>query len=187
MEQRSRIKPQLIQAWYESIEVDYYNQRINSERSLQASFWSHLNHLLGRNRCLFIEPTLAIHTKRGKKTIIPDIVVCNKREVISVIELKYLPRAKPRYKKDIESLALIAENTQQIAIANQRVRGKEKDSKQYSLSKQILFVWAGVHAKKKSKSKKSYAAGYDSLDGCYLEFHALTQKKMKPQVSIRDG
>lgn len=119
MKQRNLIKSQIVQAWNLSINEDYCNQRINSERSLQASFWSHLNRLLSENRRLFIEPTMSINTKRGIKRIIPDIVVCDTKKVISVIELKYLPRGQPKYKKDIENLALIAKNRNQIAIAVQ--------------------------------------------------------------------
>ncbi|MBN4078549.1 hypothetical protein JYT96_00920 [Gammaproteobacteria bacterium AH-315-C21] len=144
MKKRSLIKLQIIQAWTDCINIDYCSQRVNSERSLQASFWSHLNQAISKNRRLFIEPGISIKTNEGHKKIIPDIVVCNTKEVISVIELKYLPRAQPKYKKDVESLSLIAENRCQLEIANNRFRGVEKDAIKYSLSKNILFVWAGV-------------------------------------------
>jgi len=98
MKQRSLIKSQIIRAWTESIEDDYCSQRINSERSLQASFWAHLNNMLPKNRRLFIEPVGASLIK-----LIPDIVVCNTRAVISVIELKYLPRAQPKHSQDIKT------------------------------------------------------------------------------------
>ena len=88
MKQRSLIKSQIIQAWNECINEDYYNQRINTERSLQAAFTSHLNQLLSRNRRLFIEPGIVIDTKKdGLVKLVPDVVVCNTKEVISVIEL----------------------------------------------------------------------------------------------------
>ncbi len=128
---------------------------------------------------------MSIKTKRGIKKIIPDIVVCNSKEVISVIELKYSPRAQPKYKKDIESLALIAENRNQISIANERFRGTEKDGAQYALSKNILFVWAGVHAREKSEINKLYSAGHESLNGCYLQLHAETKTNSKPTVFKR--
>jgi hypothetical protein len=150
---------------------------------LQASFWSHLNHLLSKNRRLFIEPTLSINIDEGgRKIILPDIVVCNSKEVISVIELKYLPRGHPKYKKDINNLALIADNRDQILIANERFRGSEKDSTQYSLSKHILFVWAGVHTKEKSEPCILYSSAHKSLDGCYLQLHAVTGVNSTPDV-----
>jgi hypothetical protein len=185
MKQRSLIKSQIIQAWSECIEEDYCNQRINSERSLQASFWAHLNKLLSKNRRLFIEPSVSIKTQNGIKKLMPDIVVCNTKEVISVIELKYLPRALPKYKKDIESLSLIAQNRQQIAIANDRFRGTEKDSNKYALSKNILFVWAGVHAKEKSEIKIIFSTGYKALQKCYLQLHAETAHGQMPIIYQR--
>lgn len=184
MKHRSLIKSQIIQAWNECIEEDYCNQRINSERSLQASFWSHLNKQLSKNRRLFIEPGMSLRTKQGLKRLVPDIVVCNSKEVISVIELKYLPRTQPKYKKDIESLALIAQNRQQIAIANGRFRGAEKDANKYALSKNILFVWAGVHAKEKTDGEL-YSVDYKQLDGCYLQLHAITESNSRPRILQR--
>jgi hypothetical protein len=185
MKQRALLKSQIIKAWNKSMKRDYFNQRINSERSLQASFWSHLNQLLKGNRRLFIEPTMSIKIKNNKKRIIPDIVVCSAKQVISVIELKYMPRAQPKYQKDIKSLVLIAKNRNKISIANERFRGTEKDGTRYSLSKNILFVWAGVHAKEKLEINQSYSAGHESLDGCYLELHAETKTNSKPKVFQR--
>ena len=150
MKQRKFIKSLITHAWEKSIEEDYCNQRINSERSLQASFWAHLNQMLPKTRRLFIEPSMRINANGEMKKLIPDIVVCNTKEVISVIELKYLPRVQPKYEKDLQSLALIAKNKSKTSIANERFRGPEKDSTRYWLSKNILFVWAGVHAKELS-------------------------------------
>lgn len=182
MKQRSLIKSQIIQAWNECINEDYCNQRINSERSLQASLWSHLSKLLSRNRRLFIEPGITIKTKDELKKLVPDIVVCNTKEVIAVIELKYLPRVQPRYKKDINSLSLIAKNRRKISIANDRFKGAEKDANKYALSKSVLFVWAGVHAKEKVEMNALFSAGHKALDGCYLQLHAVTESHKEPMV-----
>ena len=185
MKQRSLIKSLIIQAWTECIADDYCSQRINSERSLQASFWSHLNKLLPKNRRLFIEPNITIQTTDGLKRLVPDILVCNSREVISVIELKYLPRALPKYNKDISSLSLIAENRNQITIANDRYRGIDIDSNEYSLSKNILFVWAGIHAEEKQGNQMLYSKGIQSLEDCYMQLHAETAYNKSPRVYQR--
>ena len=186
MKQRSLIKSQIIQAWNECINEDYCSQRINSERSLQASFWSHLNELLSRNRRLFIEPGIVIDMKKdGLKRLIPDIVVCNRKDVIAVIELKYLPRVQPKYKKDINSLSLIAKNRRKISIANDRFKGSEKDANKYALSKNVLFVWAGVHAKQRVETNALFSAGHKALDGCYLQLHAVTESNSEPTVFQR--
>ena len=185
MKQRSGIQSRIISAWRKCIEDDYCNQRINSERSLQASFWSHINESLPKTRRLFIEPSLTIRSRSGVKRIIPDIVICNTKEVISIIELKYRPRAQPKYKKDIESLATIARNRKRIEISNDRFRGSERDATVYSLSERILFVWAGVHAEEKSDQGAVFAAGKRSLRNCYLQLHAVTQKDGNPKVFQR--
>jgi len=182
MKQRALIKKQIIKAWEESIQLDYYNQRINSERSLQASFWSRLNFILSKNRRLFIEPTITITIDSGIKKLTPDIVVCNTKKVIAVIELKYSPRAQPKFQKDIESLCSIARNREQIIISNERFRGIEKDGNKYALSNNVLFVWAGVHAKEMSETNELYSSAHEILNGCYLQLHAVTEKNSAPTV-----
>ena len=114
--------------------------------------------------------------------VIPDIVVCNTKEVISVIELKYLPRAKPKHKKDMDNLSLIAENRKVISIANDRFRGSEKDANQYTLSNHILFVWAGVHAKEKNAESSLYSVDYPARNECFMELHAETKLGANPDV-----
>jgi hypothetical protein len=126
---------------------------------------------------------MTIQTQNGKKKIYPDIVVCNTKQVISVIELKYLPRTNPSYKKDIKKLALIAKNRKQITIANVRFRGTEKDSRQYTLSNSILFVWAGIH--KKQTNYFLYSKGHKSLEKCYLQLHAATELITNPKIYIK--
>ena len=127
---------------------------------------------------------MSVKTRQGLKKLVPDIVVCNSKEVISVVELKYLPRTQPKYKKDIESLAFIAQNRQRIIIANHRFRGAEKDTNKYALSKNVLFVWAGVHAKEKTDGEL-YSFAHKQLDGCYLQLNAITEKNSKPRVLQR--
>ena len=100
MVKRRLLKAQILEAWSECITGDYARQRINSERSLQASLWSELNDRLDeRTRRMFIEPRLSCETekspRRDNTVRYPDLVVCNTRSVIGIIELKYRPRAKP--------------------------------------------------------------------------------------------
>lgn len=182
MSKRNPLKNIIIEAWQGCIDSDYMRQRINSERSLQASFWSQLNNILPPTRRIFIEPPMSIKTQNGVKRLIPDIVICNTKEVISVIELKYLPRGQPKFNKDIESLALISKKRKQISISNSRFRGTEKDNKKYPLSKNILFVWASIHAQPKHEINNLYSTGYKSLDDTFLQLHAETRHNAKPEV-----
>jgi hypothetical protein len=102
-----------------------------------------------------------------------------------VIEVKYLPRTNPKYKKDIQKLALIAKARNKISIANVRFRGTEKDSREYTLSKNILFVWAGIHSKQQPTENILYSNGYKSLENCYLELHAETELNSNPKIDIK--
>lgn len=103
MNRRGLLRGQLTQAWGMAIDEDYRRQRINSERSLQASLWSKLNVLLPpESRRMFIEPKLkatvaALDGQVKPEFRFPDIVICNTREVIGIVEVKYLPRAKPNW------------------------------------------------------------------------------------------
>ena len=94
MKQRALLKSQIIEAWHQCINNDYRLQRINSERSLQAAFWSQLNSIFSENRRMFIEPGLVFENDGENNKLIPDLVICNKKEVIGIIELKYLPRVQ---------------------------------------------------------------------------------------------
>lgn len=182
MKGRQLIKSQIIEAWEECINTDYSNQRINSERSLQASLWSQLNQRLGSNRRLFIEPGMSARDHNEVKQVYPDIVVCNSREVIAVIELKYLPRKKPDYRKDINTLDLIARHRHSMSISNDRYRGENIDSREYTLSKNILFVWAGIHAANQAQSEPLFSEEYSNLDNCYLQLHAATRSQRAADV-----
>ena len=100
-----------------------------------------------------------------------------------MVELKYLPRARPRYSKDLASLASISAGRGSVTIANDRFRGAEKDSKAYALSDRVLFVWAGIH--KGPVPDESFGSSYASLEGCYLELHAVTHPESLPEILIR--
>jgi len=190
MNRRWLLESQIAQAWHDCISKDYSIQRINSERSLQASFWSRLNALLSKNRRMFIEPCMTIKTNGHVRKIFPDLVICNTREVIGIVELKYMPRATPNYKKDINSLSIIAKHREHITISNERYRGQAVDKKIYTLSKSILFVWAGVHTGINSTIPKQidelpYSAGHKELEGCFIEPHAETNKNSGPKIYKR--
>jgi hypothetical protein len=182
MKGRRLIKSQIVDAWVDCVENDYASQRINSERSLQAAFWAHLNERLPANRRLFIEPGISLCTRHGSKKIIPDIVVCNSREVIAVIELKYRPQGPPSYLKDIRTLDLIARNRGAITIANSRYSGPKSDAREYTCSSRILFVWAGVHHALSDDNTALYSDDYPALSGSFLQLHAATSRNDSPDI-----
>ncbi|QEG24765.1 hypothetical protein MFFC18_46880 [Mariniblastus fucicola] len=85
---RAPFRKQLITAWKRTIEKHYKNCLINSERSVRASLWAHLVEELPDNRCTFIEPRIRADDGNSIPRIYPDLVVCNSKSVIAVVELK---------------------------------------------------------------------------------------------------
>lgn len=189
---RRQLQKQLVQAWEHAITQDYLTQRINSERSLQESYWACLNRLLSpKSRRMFIEPHLTISTSDHSKRYYPDIVICNTKQVIGVVELKYEPRKLPSLKKDMGSLRDISANREHLSITNKRFRGRSIDERRYDLPSNVLFVWAGVHRTPadsfSSPKTPLMSEGIDELRGCFLELHAETSSNGNPNVFSRSG
>jgi len=185
---RRPLKRQLYEAWEKAIHQDYCTQRINSERSLQASFWAQLNKTLpsGRRR-MFIEPRVS--RGKGYPRHFPDIVICNTVRVIAVIEIKYMPRGLPSSDRDVEKLRYIARHRKHLHVSNVRFRGPASDSKEYPFSDDVVFVWAAVHRAPKDLYDSPEAAmlskGIKELEGCFLQLHAETIEDAKPRVFAR--
>ena len=137
------LKNEIKLAWEACIKEDYEPLRINSERSLQASFWAQLNERLKPKDdwLMFIEPGLKVE---GHGKCFPDIVICDTQKAVAVIELKYQPRKQPDCEKDIGTLDWIYTHHKEIRFKN--VRHDQPDKiKTYTLADDLLFVWAGVH------------------------------------------
>jgi hypothetical protein len=133
---------------------------------------------------MFIEPRLKAKAPNldGQVTQefrYPDIVVCNTREVIGIVEIKYLPRAKPNWKKDLQTFSWIHKHRDQIVIQNVRHRGVATDSRAYPLSKDVLFVWAGVHVPSDVQICQNIDQG---LANHFLELHAITRNGEHPEL-----
>jgi hypothetical protein len=178
MTSRTLLRSQISAAWQRSIEQDYSSQRINSERSLQASLWANLNLILPSDtRRMFIEPGMSV--LGSPKKCFPDIVICNTRSVIGIIELKYQPRAQPSWEKDLSTFHWITENREHITISNMRFRGISSDTRSYPLAETILYVWAGVHA-----ACNLNLRGHINPDAskCFLSLHAETQHNEPPKI-----
>ena len=182
MKGRKLIKQILFDSWVECVQTDYVRQRINSERSIQASYWAQLNRRLTHNRRLFIEPRVALHRNGKPKKLIPDLVICNSRNVIAVVELKYLPRAKPRIDKDFESLAFLSKHRDQLSISNRRYRGPVVDDRDYAFGSRIVFAWAGIHRPIDPEEERALGSEIPELNGCLFRLHAVTQALDDPAI-----
>lgn len=150
MKQRSNrglLRRQLKNAWCDTMAGPYLDQAINSERALQVHVAARLLGAFeesGVNRQLFIEPKVSVNG--GENRLHPDILVCNSREVIGIVELKYQPRTRPSYGKDFQSLESLHWEGDQIEVVNGRYRGPDRGGKPFAIAGDPLFVWAGVYA-----------------------------------------
>lgn len=179
MRRRSLLRKQIALAGARVITTDYVKQRVNSERSLQASMWANLNKLLpSTTRRMFIEPPLSARSPSSAVRY-PDIVICNTRSVIGIIELKYQPRVRPSWSKDVATFQWIGSNLKQLSICNRRFRGVEFDAKTYPVADDALFVWAGIHAPCDDDLHVSIG---DRLAGQPLVLHAVTGRDKKPEI-----
>lgn len=182
MSRRRILRAQIQTAWHEAIQNDYCTQRINSERSLQASLWSKLNTILPpATRRMFIEPAMRIKVNGGRErqARFPDIVICNTKEVVGIIEIKFQPRSLPGWKKDLATFDWIVLHSEQIVISNSRFVGIAADEREYPLSNDVLYVWAGVH-----RVWSSWLSQHVDPDRrpMFLELHAETSSNKAPQI-----
>lgn len=108
MARRTKLADYLLHAWRRTVQTDYCAGHINSERSLQALLVANLRALFVEAkfaRRIFVEPTVQLPDAR---LIRPDVVICDTREAICFLELKYVPRGKPATAKDMQSISSIA-------------------------------------------------------------------------------
>jgi hypothetical protein len=131
---------------------------------------------------MFIEPGLKAKIDESDGTSpsivrFPDLVICNTKEVIGIVELKYQPRGRPNWQKDLQTFEFIVKNRDQIYVSNARYRGIIADDREYSLAKDILFVWAGIHAEWDGRLADHIDRG---LMGYFLELHAQTKHMEQP-------
>lgn len=143
---RGFLRKHLKAAWNQTISGPYSDALINSERGLQVHFCVKLLGLLeGQQRRLFIEPTLTFQS--GEKRS-PDLVICNSRRIIGVVEFKYTPRTLPSYAKDFDTLARLARSAEgEITLSNERFRGPRK-IEHYNVASDAVLCWAAVHCDK---------------------------------------
>jgi len=178
---RRPLQESIRSAWEATIDAHYDDQQINSERSLQALFWQHLNSKLTDNRRTFIEPRIRSDEPEVTRRLYPDLVICNRSKVIGVIELKYNPKVGPKYKKDMRTLQWIAEKGSSLYVANSRYLGDNGSPKEYKFAKRVLFCWASVHKAGTDYDAKSLATGIQSLKNSFMELRAETTTAGSPK------
>ena len=127
---------------------------------------------------MFIEPYMRV-LGPTRELRYPDLVICNSRHVIGIVELKYQPKSLPSWRKDIATFHWLAEHQSNIAITNSRFRGAEADDRVYPLSSNVLFVWAGVHSPSPIQLHEHISP---ELAPMFLALHAETQASKAPRL-----
>ena len=180
MTSRRLLRKHISSAWQTTIDT-YYNERlINSERGLQVYLCAVLLQQFSKDgvqRRIFVEPRISRRDAPG--SVYPDIVICNTRQIIGVIELKYLPRSRPIYRKDLQSLAFVASNAGGIILSNNRYRGIEIKNHPYMLATDAVFCWGGVY-----KGRQFDLADEidPKLNSRFLQLNALTSNGRQPII-----
>lgn len=189
MQSRSLLRNQLLRAWHKTINREYSEQLINSERGLQVYFCQHLLHEFNESdvdRRLFIEPSVS--TPGDGQALYPDIVICNSQSIIGVVEIKYLPRVRPEYVKDLSTLAWLLDNANEIHLSNDRYRGERETSRQYKLAPDAVLCWGGVYVSPQAEIQLPESHPINSR---VMVLHALTQAGHKavplPALTNRAG
>jgi hypothetical protein len=146
--QRHLLRSQIKKAWEIAINQRYQAQLINSERGLQLYFCEALLRMFEEakvNRRLFIEPCLQLSDETGCRY--PDVVVCNTKQIIGIIEFKYAPRIRANTiaKKDIATLEFAAREASRLTLSNDRYLGPKARKKSYPLADDAVLCWAGVY------------------------------------------
>lgn len=174
---RAPLRRVLTEVWDEVIATDYANQRVNSERSLQAAVWAGLNKRLPpRTRRLFVEPSFVVGEEETSRRVCPDLVICNSRRVIAIIEVKYEPRRAPSVRKDLRTLQSLAKHGERMSLTNARYLGDAEESKTYQLTEKTIFIWAGVYRGGDSTMQPLAIEVPPILAGRFQSLHAVTQR-----------
>ena len=178
MHRRNQLRSHLREAWRRTIEHQYCNQQINSERSLQAFLCANLMAVFEENaarRRIFIEPKLKGPGWVGQRK--PDILVCNTREIIGVIELKYAPKGRPRVDKDLQTLSGLVSKPGKYTVENDRYLGIQRDGRTYALARNAVIGWAGVH-RGLNHALSSHLP--KRIRGHFMELYAKTSRDSDP-------
>ena len=156
-------------AWRSSIEGDYDNHKVLSERTLQASLWAHLKDL-AQSQYIFIEPRIQLPANAGERPrfVVPDIVVCRAKSIIAIIELKFAPRAKPDLTNDLKKLLALYSGRAQIELVLPRFLGVKVKDHAYRITEQTQFVLGCVS----NKPPRGLSSTFESIQSTALKGRA---------------
>ncbi|MGC1276431.1 MAG: hypothetical protein WBC44_22235 [Planctomycetaceae bacterium] len=177
MPKRAMLRKQLVKAWSCTIKEKYdEEQLINSERGLQIYFCHELLKAFGesgKERRIFVEP--CVKSVDGRRY--PDLLICNAHRIIGVVEIKYLPRGKPKYDKDFDTLSFFATHPGGLTVSNDRYRGVSVKKRAFQLADDAVLCWAGVYTGERLNLRLDEPHG-----DRFLQLDALTVNDGKPTI-----
>jgi len=181
--QRYKLKRHILSAWHTVIRDAYNIGLINSERALQHYFCIELKTELTKadwTRQIFFEPSFS-DLMSGKRHC-PDVVICDSKKIVAVIELKFCPRGRPETSKDMETLQWFASNCGTIELKNKRHNGPVVPSPVYSMAEDAVLSWAGIY------SGPAVRLDSPAEHSNFLAMHALTSRdEAPPPMALAGG
>ena len=185
MTNRGLLRRQMRRAWADTIRSAYMDQVISSERALQVHFTARLMDLFwedGVKRRVFVEPVM--HLDTGER-VHPDLLICNAKAIIGVVELKYQPKKSPNHAKDFATFESLAARDTDMQIENRRYRGPEGGGGRYALDRDPMYVWAGVY---RGPVREIPEVPLQNVDrGKLLVLHAATRAQEEPEIFSKSG
>jgi hypothetical protein len=156
----------LLQEVWDEVGRDYKDGLINSESCFQAVLYKVLREQItdASDTKVFVEPVIKYYDS-GSPQYKPDLVICQNKKILAIIELKFAPNWDPKIKADLDKLNLLA-NQDGIAdkyYVSRKPRTGEWEDREYEITPSTVFIIA-VIGKHTSKSV-NYNSIKPSIDG----------------------
>jgi hypothetical protein len=124
---------------------EYNTGRIVSERHLQAFIYHQLHEQMQEaGLTLVIEPSIKTMEKSNIDGLIPDVIIRSEKEVLAVIELKFVPYGYPQYKKDFATFSAFyssVDKQSKIYLSCSPKDGLWDQEKRYTLSTDLKVYY----------------------------------------------
>lgn len=133
------VRRMLEESWSEVIEA-YQDGRINSERTLQAQLYAHLERRVPKGGVVLCEPTIDLQ-EIGR--VFPDLIVVQGNEVQAAVELKFVPHYFPLFRDDLEKLRSFGRATDRFKLILEPASGRYTVD-EYRFSSQCLLVFGAI-------------------------------------------
>jgi len=126
---------------------DYIGGLINSESCFQAVLYKVLRDNLTdtTDTKVFVEPVIKYYDS-GSPQYKPDLVICQNKKIIAIIELKFAPNWNPKIKPDIDKLNILASQksmADKYYVARKPNTG-EWEEKEYEIMASSVFIIAVI-------------------------------------------